>query len=228
MVLSVADALAAGIVKSLEDSGYDHIHARVDPFRYERQIRIFYDIIGFQTMGVAYEDSVAGRSYASIDKVEQVAQELGFEIVSCYTKSDIPDQKLAEETVKTCFREIGDKKVEAIYITPQNGINSRSIPELVEILNAYRIPTFSHSGSEEVKAGILMSISKASFKYVGQFYAETLAKILNGAKPRQLEQIFEGPPKIAINLKTAEIIGYDPPVDVLGAADEIYQEIEVP
>ncbi len=36
------------------------------------------------------------------------------------------------------------------------------------------------------------------------------------------------PPKIAINLKTAEIIGYDPPVDVLGAADEIYQEIEKP
>ena len=73
-----------------------------------------------------------------------------------------------------------------------------------------------------------MSISKASFKYVGQFYAETLAKILNGAKPRQLDQIFEGPPKIAINLKTAEVIGYDPPVDVLGAADEIYQEIEAP
>ncbi len=53
-----------------------------------------------------------------------------------------------------------------------------------------------------------------------------MAKILNGARPRQLDQVFEGPPKIAINLKTAQIIGYDPPVDVLGAADEIYQEIE--
>ena len=66
------------------------------------------------------------------------------------------------------------------------------------------------------------------FKYVGHFYAEIIAKIFNGAQPRQLDLIFEDPPKIAINLKTAEIIGYDPPVDVLGAADEIYQEIVKP
>jgi hypothetical protein len=73
-----------------------------------------------------------------------------------------------------------------------------------------------------------MSISQAGFKYIGRFHAEIIAKVFNGAKPRQLEQLFEEPPRIAINLKTAEIIGYDPPVDVLGAADEIYQEIEKP
>jgi ABC-type uncharacterized transport system substrate-binding protein len=73
-----------------------------------------------------------------------------------------------------------------------------------------------------------MSISIADYKYVGQYYAEIFAKVFNGAKPRQLDQVFEDPPKIAINLKTAEIIGYDPPVDVLGAADEIYQEIMTP
>ena len=52
--------------------------------------------------------------------------------------------------------------------------------------------------------------------------------MFNGAKPRQIGQLFEEPPRIAINLKTAEIIGFDPPVDVLGAADEIYQEIKIP
>ena len=54
-----------------------------------------------------------------------------------------------------------------------------------------------------------------------------MAKIFNGAKPRQLDQLFEEPPKIAINLKTAELIQYDPPVDVLGSADEIYTEIKL-
>ncbi len=43
-----------------------------------------------------------------------------------------------------------------------------------------------------------------------------------------MEQLFEEPPKIAINIKTAEIIGFDPPVDILLAADEIFQEIEKP
>ncbi|MBD3308628.1 ABC transporter substrate-binding protein [candidate division KSB3 bacterium] len=227
MVLSVADPLASGIIQSIEDSGYDHVHTRVDPYRDERQVMIFYDIIGFQRLGIAYEDTVAGRSYAAIDKAESVAQEVGFEIVSCYTKSDVADISVAEESVKQCFHELGPQ-VDAIYVTTQGGINSRSIPELVEIVNSYRLPTFSQSGSEEVKYGFLLSISKAGYKYLGQFHAGVIAKVLNGALPRALEQIFEAPPKIAINLKTAEIIGYDPPVDVLGAADEIYQEIQPP
>lgn len=56
----------------------------------------------------------------------------------------------------------------------------------------------------------------------------TIAKILNGAKPRHLTQIFLNPPKIAINLKTAQLIGYDPSVDIVGAADEIFTEIAAP
>lgn len=226
IVLAANDPLAAGIIKSLEDSGYDNIHARVDPFRYERQVQIFYDIIGFQKLGMAYRNDVSGRSYAAVDKVESVAQDNGFELVSCYIKPDLTVEE-QEENMKHCFEELG-KTVDAIYVTQQSGVNVNSLPNLVKIANSYKIPTFSQAGSEEVKYGILMSISLAEFKYVGSFHARTIAKVFNGAKPRQLAQLFEDPPKIAINLKTAEIIGYDPPVDVLGAADEIYQEIMSP
>jgi len=228
LVASTSNPISSNIIKSVEDSGYDHVLARVDPLRYERQVRIFHDIIGFQKLGVAYEDTVPGRSIAALAEIERVAQERGFETVSCLTIDDVPDRTIAEESVKKCFQELGDKGVNAIYATLQNGINTNTIPELVKIANSYRIPTFSQSGSDEVRYGFLMSISTASFKYVGVFYAETIAKIFNGAQPRQLGQLFEDPPKIAINLKTAESIGYDPPVDVLGAADEIYQEIETP
>ena len=71
-------------------------------------------------------------------------------------------------------------------------------------------------------------LSQAGFKYVGEFHAQTIAKILNGAKPNQLLQLFEEPPKIAINLKTAEAIGFNPPIVLLGAADEIFNEIVNP
>ncbi|MDY0038877.1 MAG: ABC transporter substrate binding protein [Desulforhabdus sp.] len=226
LVLSTSDPVASGIIKSAEDSGYDNVHARVDPTRYERQLQVFNDIIPFETLGVFYEDTDAGKTYAALDKVEKIAKERGFEIVTCHTISDTPDIKVAEESVVKCLNELGEKKVEAIYVTKQNGVNPDSLPKLVGILNNYRIPSFSQSGSEEVRRGILLSISMAGFKYVGRFHAENVAKILNGAKPRDVNQVFESPPKIAINLATASIIGYDPPVDVLGAADEIYQEIE--
>jgi ABC-type uncharacterized transport system substrate-binding protein len=227
MVISTSDPVSSGIIKSVEDSGYDHIIARVDPNRYQRQIRIFHDIVGFKKLGMAYADTDAGRSYAALEPVKEVAKERGFEIIHCYTKDDIPDSKVAAASVEQCFQDLS-KKVDAIYVTKQNGVNRQSIPELVTIANSSRIPTFSQSGSEEVKWGFLLSISQAGFKYVGQYYAETIAKIFNGAKPHQLDQVFEGPPKIAINLRTAAIIGFDPPVDTLGAADEIYQEITTP
>jgi ABC-type uncharacterized transport system substrate-binding protein len=227
IVVSTSNALQAGIIKSVEDSGLDHLHARIDPYRYQRQIRVFHDIIGFKTLGVAFEDSVEGRSYAAIDEIEEVAKERNFNVVKCYTKSDIADKEEARNSVKSCFEDLV-KKVDALYVTVQGGVDSGSISDLVKIANANKIPTFSQSGSHEVKYGILLSLSQAGYKYFGQFNAKTISKVLNGAKPRQLSQLFEAPPKIAINLKTAVAIEYDPPVDVLGAADEIYYEIEEP
>lgn len=227
IVMGTSDPLSSGIIKSIEDSGYDHITARIDPFRYERQIQIFHEIIQFRKLGIAYENTVTGRSYGAIDKVEDVAKEVGFEIVRCYARSDVPDVKIAEEEIKKCFHQLA-KKVDAIYVTIHGGVSLRNIPELVKIANSHRIPTFSQSGSQEAKWGMLMSISQAGYKYVGRYYAETIAKILNSAEPRQLDQVFEDPPKIAINLETAQAIGFDPPVDVLGAADEIFTEITKP
>ena len=79
------------------------------------------------------------------------------------------------------------------------------------------------NGSKEVKSGILLSLAQADLSYVGLFHAESIARVFNGAKPRQLSQIWVDPAKIAINLATARAIGFDPPVDILLAADEVYQ-----
>ncbi len=228
VVLSTSDPIASGIVKSVEDSGFEHLHATIDPKRYERQVRVFHEIINFKKLGIVYENSVNGRSFAAIDLVEKVAKERGFEIIKCFSLDEsIDDAQDRNESVKKCFNELVGK-VDAIYVTVQGGVNEKTIPELVKIGNEKHIPTFSQSGSSEVKYGFLLSLSQAGFKYVGEFHAQTIAKILHGAKPNQLGQLFEEPPKIAINLKTAEVIGFDPPIVLLGAADEIFHEIVSP
>jgi len=223
LVVSASDAVGAGIIKSNKDSGFDHIHAHVDPSLYERQILIFHDVINFRKLGVAYENTVNGKSYAAVETIERISKQKGFEVVPCYTESDIANQKEAGASVLKCMHELSTQ-VDAIYVTQQGGVNSVTIPQIVEIANVNRIPTFSQAGSREVKEGIFMSISNSGFKYVGQFHASVIAKIFNGAKPRRLDQIFEGPPKVAINLKTAQLIGFDPPMVLLGAADELYRE----
>ncbi|ABM05018.1 ABC-type uncharacterized transport system, periplasmic component [Psychromonas ingrahamii 37] len=225
LVLSASDPLAAGIIKSVEDSGYSHLHAAVDLDRFARQVKLFHELVGFKNLGVAFENSASGRSYAAIDSIEILSKERGFDIIPCYTQSDISEKAIAEASVISCF-ELLAKSAEAIYVTNQGGVTYNSIPKLVEIANKHRIPTFSQSGAEEVKYGFLLSLSRAAFRYLGDFHALTIAKVFNGAKPGQLIQLFEEPPKVAVNLKTAKIIGFNPPLLLLGAADEIYHEIQ--
>lgn len=227
LIMSTSDPVGSGIIQSVEDSGYDHIHARVDPQRYERQVRVFHDIVNFRRLGVAYEDTVYGRSYAALDKIEKLAKERGFEVVRCFTKSDIPDVREAGNTVKQCFRQLAGS-ADAIYVTMQGGVNENTIPALVQIANEHRVPTFSQAGSQEVQSGFLLSISRPSFKSVGLFLAATMAQVMNGARPRQLDQLFEETPNIAINLKTAEVVGLYLYADLLAAADEIYRDIPAP
>ncbi|MCP5125629.1 MAG: ABC transporter substrate-binding protein [Gammaproteobacteria bacterium] len=224
MVMSATDPVRAGIITSDSDSGYDHVFARVDPGRWERQIRIFHKIIGFKKLGIAYENTPVGRTYASIDMIENVANEKGFQITRCFTKDDIPDVEVAGKSVIKCFEELAPQ-VDALYVVIQNGVNANTIPKLISIANKHRIPTFSQQGSEEVKAGFLMSIARqGGFAPVGRFLAVSMAKIFNGAKPRQLKQVFEEGPAIALNLKTAEIIGLYLNAEILAGADEMYQE----
>ncbi len=224
MVMSSSNPLGAKIIKSNEDSGLDHLHARVDPTRYERQVRLFHDIIRFKKLGVAYEDTPEGRTIAAIADIRKVAKEKGFEVIECFTKNQVPDIKIAEESVIRCHQELASK-VDAVYITTQTGVNLKNMKKLLDPLLKHKIPTFSQIGSRDVQYGVLFSIAQANFKYVAKFHAETIAMIFNGKKPREIKQIFEDPPKISINIQTASLIGYDPPVDILGASDEIYQEI---
>ncbi|MBC8440574.1 MAG: ABC transporter substrate-binding protein [Deltaproteobacteria bacterium] len=225
IVCSTSNPIQAKIIISEQDSGFSHVHARVDPTRFQRQISLFHDIVGFEKLGIAYIDTVVGRSYAAVEDIEAMASQLGFKVEKCLLPDKVEGQKLIDMTVE-CHKKLA-QKVDAVYITVQTGVTLKSLPQLMKPLTENEIPTFSQGGSNEVKHGVLMSISQANYKYISMFHAETIAKVFNGAAPGDLVQVFEDPPKIAINIAEAEKIGFNPSVDILSAADEIFNEIEV-
>jgi ABC-type uncharacterized transport system substrate-binding protein len=226
LVLSSSDPLGAGIIKSFQDSGYDYLHARVDPSRYERQIRLFHDIFGFTRLGIVYEkDTVDGRTYAGIEAVQKVAEECHFEIVACHAPFPNVSMETAGQAVMKCHEELAPK-VDAFYLTVHRGIDLAHMAQLLAPFLEHKVPVFSQSGSDEVRYGALLSIAEVGFKYVCEFHAQTIAKIFNGARPRDLNQLFMEPRRIAINTRTAYLIGYDPPEEILDMADEIYTVTE--
>ncbi|MBN2123783.1 MAG: hypothetical protein JW821_05800 [Deltaproteobacteria bacterium] len=226
MVVSTSDPVKSGIIRSAEDSGFDHVHAKCDPTRYIHQVRMFHNMIGFKRLGIVFENTLEGRTYAALEDVEQVARERGFKIITCEAPFSGVDAETAAKGVARCHGRLAPK-VDAVYITVHRGILPRFMPEIMAPLFEKGIPTFSMRGPVEVRHGVLFSISRCDFKAVGRYHAEVIARIFNGARPRDLDQIFKDPKKIAVNLKTAERIRYIVPPAFMKVADEIYKVIEV-
>jgi len=228
VVMSTSDPLRSGILSSLDDSGYEHLFVSYDPGFYPQQIQVFHKLIGFKKLGVPFENTVNGRSYAGMDRIEKASVELGFEVVPCHTQSDIADQKLAEQSVVSCFEQLV-QEVDAIFVSVQGGVNARTTPTLVSIANKNAVPTFSQNGEREVRYGYLLSLARrAGVGPEGMFLAQNIGRIINGAKPRDLKQVFEGSSTVVLNMKTAENIGLYINADLLAAADKLYWQIEQP
>ena len=98
----------------------------------------------------------------------------------------------------------------------------------LDFLSGKGIPSFARQGSEDVHAGALMGFSTVDYSSRGRFLANMVIKVLEGTSPRALKMVDDAPPKIALNLEVAKILGFDLSFEILGASDEIYSDIVLP
>ncbi len=220
--MSVTDAVAAGIVHSVEDSGKNNVHAQLEPGRFKRQLMLFHEIFHFKKLGVPFEDTPEGRNTAAMDEIEKTAAELGIELVKRSAPLDLPDENQAFGNLKGCVESLA-KEADALYLT-YTSTPLRRVPELMAPVVAAGIPSFSQAGPQFVEYGVLMSLSQVDFEDIGLFEAESITAVINGKKPRDVSQIFEPELGLTINLRTAMRIGWNPPLEILAAVDNIYHQ----
>lgn len=223
-VTAVSDPVASGIVKSVDDSGHDYITAFTDPGRFERQVRLFHNVVKFKKLGILYTDTDAGRTYAALEDVKSVANDLGFEVIGETDLIEADSDPKAPAKYLEALKRLAPK-VDAVYLTIQAGLTDESIGDIMKVINEHKLPTFSMEQRDYVQRGVLMSISAYEDKSVGQFGTDIIVKLLKGEKAREQNMIFNITPSIAVNLKEAEKIGFDIPVDILGSADEVFNDI---
>lgn len=227
MVLSASNAVRSGIIKSVEDSGYDHVHAYVDPTKSIRQIRLFHEVIRFKKLGLAYEDDVDGRSYAAVDDVRALADELGFKVVSCKLSLNTSGTREEEVELIKCYQKLAPD-IDALFITDYAGLNKNSIQSLLAPLFTYNVPTFAQTRFDLVQHGILMGANRRDFSEDARHYTRTMIRILKGETPRTISQVFESPLSVVVNLETAKRIGVRIPIDILAGASRIHETIVEP
>jgi ABC-type uncharacterized transport system substrate-binding protein len=223
MVLSTSDPIKAGIIKSADSSGYDHVTTRVDPNRYLRQIRMFHRIVGFQTLGIAYENTSDGRIYSAVSDVYRIAKERNFTVITCEVIDATVDTQKSNHSCMECYRQLA-QKADAVYVTALTCVD-RLGRQIATIFRSAKVPSFSMTGSKFVRKGMMLSISSDSgYTELGRYNAMKFAEILNGTKPVRFRQVFEDPLDIAVNMQTVRQIGFDMPKSILSIATEIYDQ----
>lgn len=226
VVTSVTDAVESGIIPSVEDSGKDNLAASIEPERYKQQVLLFHSIFNFKKLGIAYEDTPSGRSSIALGEIENAAKELGIDLVRCTDTFDVVDTALSASRLKICHERLANQGVDAVYLTLNRGLQPDTTADVLSPLIKALLPTFSQMGESDVEHGALLSISQANKEEEGGFTAQQMAAIMRGAQPRSLSQKYEGAVSLALNLRMATLIGWNPPLEILAAVDEFYQEIK--
>jgi len=228
IVDSISDPVGSGIIASLEDSGRDYLSGAVDPDQDIRQVRLFHSVIKFQKLGILYENSEIGRAYGAVDDIQKVASEYGFKVVASTNVLGDPedeDDDAAWERAEARYVAALDAlcpKVDAVYLAVQAGLSEFSLPDVVAVLNKHKKPSFIMEGKNFVRDGILLGESDSNLVAKGIFNGKKIVNIFKGKKPRDLPQVYEHVPHIAINLDTAATIGYDVSIDIIASADEVF------
>lgn len=224
--IGVSDPVKSKFVLNEKDSGVDNYTARVVPGRFKRMFQIFHDVVEFSKLGLLYPDTENGRKYSNVDDAYEVAQERGFKIIE-YKDITSP------ETLDECMRGIQwliDQGMDAFFIPALTCFDWKTCDanQLMTLLIKNKIPTFAREGTKFVKAGALMGFSSIDFSKRGELVASKIIRILKGEKPRSLPLVDNAMPVISLNIYVAEQIGVSPSFDILGASDEIFQEITLP
>jgi ABC-type uncharacterized transport system substrate-binding protein len=220
-VFSASNAYTSGIVKAVDYSGSSHIWAHMDTNRFKRQLQVFNDVFKFKKMGIVYEDSELGKSYTALNDIEYMAEERGFSIEREFVNESkgAGDTERYHNDLKAAYKRLA-QKVDAFYITAAT-IDPKWLPELLEPFYKKKVPVFSQLGSDEVKAGALMSITYFDFPNMGRFGADTIIQAMSGVPVEKLKQTYENTPQIILNLEAAKKIEYKPSFDIMLVADKI-------
>ena len=119
-----------------------------------------------------------------------------------------------------------DQGAEAVYLTYNVGLQAGAMRRVLQPLADAHVPPFSQLGAPDVIHGALLSVAQSNTAEEGRFSAGLMEAILKGARPRDLSPVFESPVSMALNLFMATLIGWNPPLEVLAAVDEFYQEMK--
>ena len=222
----VGDPVEAGIVQNWKSSGRNYTGVET-PEYYSTVVRLMHTFVHFNRLGMVYLEGSPSHE-AGIAQIKNLAKELGFEFIYAgfplrnEEKVPYPDdlirQKLEQSLDKVC------SKADAIFVQTSTTF-TKEFATFLAAFKKYRI--ISAGDPTNIHKGLVMGIGKDAYRF-GEQCAQYAVKILEGASPGDLPMDVGTKLSIQVNLAAAELIGYDPPFELVSAADNIFHDIGEP
>ena len=195
--------------------GYES-SANFDQTTVDEAIDVFYDAVGFRHLAVLLDR-------LTLDSIPTLAAQKAREVESRLNirTTIVP----YSDTVPNALNSI-PADADAVLVGPMLRLDNDRLRELAQGFIDRELPSFSLMGRAELESGILMASGGREEDAVR--YARRLAlnvqRIILGDEPGQIDVRVEEPQRLAINMRTANAIGFYPRYAVLSDAEQLYAE----
>lgn len=195
-------------IKSVEGtSGVKNLSYLIFPGTYERDIKLFREIVDFKNLLMVQSKyyQLESRDFQILN--EKLSKAFGINIKRVGVADDI------EELLNSI-----PENTDAVYLDVLP-INRDKFKDLVKGLNEKRLPTFSFFGEMDVKDGVMAAANPDIFPRLARRMALIIQRILLGEDAGTLSVNFSAARRIFINLQTAYTVGVSPKYSTLLEAD---------
>lgn len=209
----VPDALLQGFPFQDGASGRPNLVYVTNLHSIDDDLRAFSNAARISRVAILVDDAVL-RAFSSFlgEKLRQVAAGLGLELVA----TPVGDSLIG------AIAAIPDD-VDGVYVTPLLRFDDVRMREMADALIARRLKSFSLLGVTEIADGLLMSIGGRSedMLRITRRLALNVQRILLGERAGDIPVFLQESRRLAINMTTAEALGFSPRYTVLADAEQI-------
>ncbi len=194
--------IEAGIIRSWENSA-NNVTGASNIVATEGAFRTLAMVMTIRKLGFIYNDRDPASLIQKAD-IERIQQKFGFRIF------DIPVRDRG--AIPEAMRGVVSAKLDAVYL-PADSFIKANAGSIMSVLYQHRIPSIAII-PEMVENGALISLGPDYYE-LGQLAARNALEVLGGKRPAEVSSKTVRNLRICINLKTADRLGIDFPLQLL-------------
>ncbi len=214
----------SNIIKDWKSSG-TNVTGVETPKYLGKGIDMLHHLIPFKKIGMLY--LVGSPSHeGAVAQMKLISKNLGTKFIyDGFPLKDGKGENIPDKEVRRLISEKLDNllpRVDVFFVQPSKSfVNNFDL--FLNGFKKYRV--LSAGDPVYIKKGLVLGLDRNKFEF-GKQCASYAVKIFRGTPPAQLPMDVGRHFLISFNLKAAAVVGFTPPLNLLGAADAIYQDFE--